>query len=93
MKINDLLREGRVGEVVISSDLANYEEFEVLSQVMSMMFVTRCEHEYVSDMFVYTAVSPAFRKTDAGEAPPRYNAIVEEVDDEVIEVKFEERKL
>ncbi len=64
------------------------ERGPLLMQVMRDLLVTRCEYDYASNKFTYSALSPHFDVLPDGVLGPRYNAVIHTVDGEFSHVAW-----
>lgn len=83
---------GRAGRLKIPRSAIEDEFFmtSIREHVMSQLFIVRCEHEIMSDVFVYEAYSPHFRKLKVGETVPWYKVWISKSESGEIEVEFKE---
>lgn len=69
-----------------SRDMANCPDF--WNRILSQVLVTRCEHLFLEDEFVYSGFSMLFRPIEEGAKPLFYRFSVDEFNDIVaIETK------
>lgn len=59
----------RIGMFIASSDVVMLDGFRI---VMAACAIVRCEHDFASDTFTYTAISPQFEAIEEGERIPFY---------------------
>jgi hypothetical protein len=64
----------RRGTFTIPSDEVRYRATGLLP-LMAQMVVVRCEHEFMTNWFVYHAYSPLFDEVDAAYETPRYDIV------------------
>jgi hypothetical protein len=73
------MNKKRVGKFNITAELIQ-DIPEVAQLVQNKCFIIRCEHDWLTDAFEYTALSDDFDELPTGEAPPTYDWQIEETD-------------
>jgi hypothetical protein len=78
------MRQG--GTFAISEEVIK-ENPELVLKVMGQVIVIKCEYDYLSGTFKYTAISPYFEEIAPGMEPPGYGINFDDTTEEITWVK------
>jgi hypothetical protein len=74
--VKRLFKANRFGNFALERNIITRDWYPGVQKAMADVFVVRCEHDFASKRFVYTAVSPWFRRLDEGQRIPDYGLYV-----------------
>lgn len=72
--------ERRLGKFCVARPLID-EAPEMVMHVMARCVIVDCNLHYIGNRFEYWAISPDFDEIAAGEIPPEYSVLIEEIDE------------